>query len=521
MVMKVDGSSTGTPMVGSFAADETATVQQNESSVTQLAQRLGISEAALLAANPNILDPQHLKVGQEIALPEKVDAKKAADAPAVLPETQGKYSGAAKMAEYKFGGQLQEMILRGKMNSGTLYATPGGPPLTSGVGGPTKAAASAVDVRATQQSINKWRTENGQTPIKETGVEDADTARAIRDFQKDSGMHPIDGKNGPATQQRLTLMLDILKNNSSPTDFVKDQLTRLRNSDGFRTMESSTQTEVLKRMLKDAVGPDKLDNIRLMNDMITEPGFEKLPRKVQNLAVHAQGARPDDMDLSDNMRQLLGSDEFTGLDEPTQQSVLRKIRSYGGDRAKIDNLENLITTTSHFQDLPKETREAMLSGLAGDPANAALESDLARAGEDLTLRGLAPDLQAQIMNAIPQSPRGRGTLANLLQVAQDPGFAAVPRDIQDRVLSNVPYLYETTPLNAANLPNFMKVITASGFEKLPQDTRDLMVATLASRPDNADLAEALADLANNGRFRHEQRLQRKAIMDVDDRIKTP
>jgi hypothetical protein len=48
---------------------------------------------------------------------------------------------------------------------------------------------------------------------------------------------------------------------------------------------------------------------------------------------------------------------------------------------------------------------------------------------------------------------------------------------------------------------------------------DVMMETLAGRPDNANLAEALGELAANGKLQNEPRTQRQKIFDVDQRIR--
>ncbi|MEW6730043.1 MAG: LysM peptidoglycan-binding domain-containing protein [Acidobacteriota bacterium] len=49
--------------------DNSASVRLGESSLSQIAERLGLSQEALRTANPQIADPDNLKVGQEILLP--------------------------------------------------------------------------------------------------------------------------------------------------------------------------------------------------------------------------------------------------------------------------------------------------------------------------------------------------------------------------------------------------------------------------------------------------------------------
>ena len=71
------GPSTTTPdtVAGSSSAPggqnagRPATVQVGESTMGQVAGRMGLDQAQLQAANPHIKDPENLKAGQEIYLP--------------------------------------------------------------------------------------------------------------------------------------------------------------------------------------------------------------------------------------------------------------------------------------------------------------------------------------------------------------------------------------------------------------------------------------------------------------------
>ncbi|MCI0415902.1 LysM domain-containing protein [bacterium] len=58
-------------MMDNWGKTETATVQQGESNLSEVAKRLGISLQALLEANPQIKDPGQLTPGHELNLPEK------------------------------------------------------------------------------------------------------------------------------------------------------------------------------------------------------------------------------------------------------------------------------------------------------------------------------------------------------------------------------------------------------------------------------------------------------------------
>ncbi|MCI0562244.1 MAG: peptidoglycan-binding protein, partial [Nitrososphaera sp.] len=69
---------------------------------------------------------------------------------------------------------------------------------------PTQAAGTPQPaVRDLQESLNKWRIENRQKPIKEDGLDSEDTRNAIREFQRENGIKE-DGIAGPQTRKRLS-----------------------------------------------------------------------------------------------------------------------------------------------------------------------------------------------------------------------------------------------------------------------------------------------------------------------------
>jgi len=72
MAPRIDTSGAGATYVPGADLDDTAidNVRLGETSLSQVAQRLGLDPDALRQANPQISDPNHLMVGQEVRLPE-------------------------------------------------------------------------------------------------------------------------------------------------------------------------------------------------------------------------------------------------------------------------------------------------------------------------------------------------------------------------------------------------------------------------------------------------------------------
>jgi monoamine oxidase len=398
------------------------------------------------------------------------------------------------------------------------------------------ASGARAVVRAMQQSLNKWRVEIGQTPIKEDGLLSAETKNAILEFQKASGLKGQDGIAGPATRERLALLLDILKNIPTSPVFIENRsrLFGLVGGAGFRSLEGPTQTEVLKRILSYQV-PGTLDNISHLTNLVTQTGFELLPKASQKLMLRVLAARPDDAPLVDNLGQLAGSAAFRSLEEPIQTWVLKRIQSYAGNRGKIDNLENLITATRNFDRLPKESRNVMLVALANHPNDARLVDNFRRVVEG-TFASMAAGIdflqldqptQADVLNRVVAYPRNPRHVDNLMSLVTTSGFGNLASDVRAQVLDGLPSRFGTVVLNGpfnvnnnppTNIGNMMSLVTALGFEKLRPEVRDLMLDVQASRPDNDQLASALGSLASGPRLRQDSKTARQTVLQVADSI---
>jgi hypothetical protein len=391
-------------------------------------------------------------------------------------------------------------------------------PQVEGVREQSEASGPRAEVRALQESINKWRVENGQTPIKEDGLLSAETNRAVLEFQKASGLKREDGIAGPFTRERLTLLLDILKNiPTSPVWTVgRRRLIELVGSAGFRSLAGPTQTEVLKRILSYQRSPGALDKIRHLTNLVTQTGFELLPTSSQKLMLRVLAARPEDTELAFHLGLLAERDDFRNLEGPTQTWVLKRIEGYAGDRRKIDNLVTLITLNFLFGGLPKKIQKLMLVAHANHPEDTRLVEDF------LTLAGrndfsqLDQPTQTEVLYRILGYPRGPGNVENLMNLVTTPGFGNLAPDVRAQVLDGLPSRFGNVWLNPASIGNMMSLITALGFEKIRPDVRDLMLDVHANRPDNVQLANALRD--EIPRIRRDPRMARPTILRVDDSI---
>ena len=97
----------------------TATVRQGETSLSDVAKRLGISEQSLKDANPKI-DPNKITAGQELRLPDedsKDTPKKPSSTPFADDPSKVSEDAAKRAAELALQGRFMEAILSTKMNA--------------------------------------------------------------------------------------------------------------------------------------------------------------------------------------------------------------------------------------------------------------------------------------------------------------------------------------------------------------------------------------------------------------------
>jgi len=382
-----------------------------------------------------------------------------------------------------------------------------------------EANVPSPEIRNLQRSLNTWRSEKGQPPVKDDGLPGPETRRAILEFQKTSGIKREDGIAGPATRQRLRLILDILVQIPTTPLFAEDRrrFLELIGGAGFRSLPEPEQTGVLNR-IRGYQRPGTLDNIRHLTNVVLEPGFERLPTSSQKLMLSILAARPADADLASNLIQLVGSTGFRNLGEATQNWVLKRIGGYAGNRTRIDNLENLITTTNNFDQLSQQSRTVMLTALANRPGDARLVDNFRRAADRADFRALDQQTQTDVLNRIVTYPRAFVHVDNLMSLVTATGFGNLALAVSAQVLDGLPSRFGTAVLTSTIIGNLMSILTATGFEKLRSEIRDLLLDSQAHRPDNTQLASALRTLIENPKFRHDQREARKAILQAVDSI---
>jgi peptidoglycan hydrolase-like protein with peptidoglycan-binding domain len=366
-----------------------------------------------------------------------------------------------------------QQILTGKLLQNSLYqALPSATPTAAAV--PSQASGSPQPVvKDLQESLNKWRAENGKTPIKEDGIDSEDTRKAVREFQRENGIKE-DGVAGPETRKKLSIQVDIIAFKNDPKTAA--DMRRLSVSEGFTKLPTNLQSEVMDRFKKYAAAGE-LPSIGNMVNVIDQPGFGNLPLSTRKLFLDTMAARPDDDKLATNLSNMAGFSGFVFLDEKSQNWVLNKIQSYGGDRNKIVSLIILADqTTPNAVGKPAEKNE-LLTRLMNYPPD--------------------PD---QVENLVKLPGRG---LRNL------------PEDVQKQILDGLPYRFGTGQMTGNGADNLMTLASAPHFQKLSPDKRDEMMNLLALRQDNAELANALRELAEDQRFQLDNRTWRQTLDKVD------
>jgi peptidoglycan hydrolase-like protein with peptidoglycan-binding domain len=336
-------------------------------------------------------------------------------------------------------------------------------------------------VRDLQESLNKWRLENGQKPIKEDGIDSQDTRNAVREFQRQNGIKE-DGVAGLETRNRLSVQVDIIALKNDPK-YAAD-MRRLEASESFKKMPSDMQAEVMSR-IKNYASAGELHNIGNLLNVIDQSGFGSLPLSSKKLMLDTMAARPDDDRLAGFLMNMSHSN-FTFLNEHSQNWVLKRIQSYGGDYNKIQSLHNIANET--------------------DPPslNKPINQQNIRKNDPLT----------RLMNYPPDTDQ----VENMAKLLGTRGFQELPGEVRNQILDGLPYRFNTAQLTAGHVANIMTLATAQNFEKLHPDKRDEIMNTLSLRPDNAELAKALRDLAEDRRFQIDNRTWRQTLERVDKGI---
>ena len=462
-------------------------------------------ESAAPAEKPQKAEPQAPKQDPKAAEKNAEGSKQHATEQKGQHDVRGQYLKEQLEAKFQNGGRSadgpgNEAIQNAMRDTGAVYAAPPStsPQTTSNILYPQ-------EIRDVQQSINQSRANNGKPPIKVTGSLDTDTERAVKEFQKESGIKPANGRVDVATRERLSLendqhfqtlpdstkkgvrdYMNSLGQDQTALRSVKGLVTQVGflghasvfDTAGFRNLDKNTKISFVKELEDFANNPSKAHNL---TTLVETPGFDRISADSRRLMVNTLLANPDNKQFVEDFRTVLDAAGFDHLPNTTRDSMLHTLARHPGDTQVGWNLK-ILTQHEEFQRLNEY-----------------------------------PEVQDRLLRAFAKNPNGEFTVDNLLALRRTPGYAHLNADIQDQLHDAV--ASNSISFNPARLTNLMTLASASDFQKIQPEIRDFMLSTLGARPDKTVLAEALRDLANDRRFQDEPRSQRKAIMDLDDRIR--
>src|SRR4030095_13314614 len=123
----------------------------------------------------------------------------------------------------------------------------------------------------------------------------------------------------------------------------------------------------------------------------------------------------------------------------------------------------------------------------------------------------------ELLTRLMNYPQDTDQVENLVKLPGR-GLRDLPEDVQKQILDGLPYRFGTGQMTGRGADNLMTLASAPHFQKLSPDKRDEMMNLLALRQDNAELANALRELAEDQRFQLDNRTWRQTLEKVDARI---
>lgn len=383
MVSRVGGTSSRPVSQNGGDSSEKSTVKRGES-LSQFAKRNSVSEDDLKAANPGI-DLAKIKAGMELNLPEQKQTTTEQK-----PAGYSAESSSAKKAEHSFDGDARAATLHSSLSSspapggsgapsGTGAPAGGGTP--AGTGAPTGSGSPATggtpsggaateattmkqgskgeEVEDLQGQLNTVRSGEGKKEIEVDGKYGKDTAKAVKEFQKDSGLH-ADGEAGSRTQDRLKLESD-----PSFKSLGADSKQKVRDLMGKYSTE---------KVGKKDTGENRDSRANLLS-VATDPNFAKLSPEGQQKALDRLAANPTDaastkgiQDTVKSRSELENNANFKKLNEDTRKQALTKLEDYHGQPAQQKNLSALVNNPS-FSQLSRTHQDQAIKTLDKYPAS--------------------------------------------------------------------------------------------------------------------------------------------------------
>jgi hypothetical protein len=349
--MRVDTTgSLGTGWANQNTDASSTTVSNSETTMAQVAARLGVSPEALQNANPQI-NPNALTAGLELRLPQAgSESSQSNTATQELP-ADASMSSASKRME----SDLNTMQMRAMLD--TTGAAPASTGNTSGSGGisqefpVTRFSGEGYTADEKKDLTDKLNTLY-QTP----------QFQALSQHERQSVLVGLAG-NPPLTQEKISNTRDLLGS-------MKDLSPASREA-AINGLRNAHCDPAYARSLK-----------KLMDD----PQFKSLPEPVKTAVLSQAGNYPDPRTVG-NLERLVKKDWFQQQNLPDMQRSLKTIARFShnpnGDRAVIDNtLDRFLAPGSDFKLEWKDLKgPGTLYGEADDKT-LTLNKNLISAGND-------------------------------------------------------------------------------------------------------------------------------------------
>jgi hypothetical protein len=344
--MRVDTAGTSSSWGNQNAGASTAVVSAGESTLAQVASRLGVTPEALQSANPHITNPNALSPGLELRLPQANAGDTAKVVTQELPASAS-LSAATKRME----GNLDSLLMRAMLDSAGAASAP------AGSGGITQEFPVA---RISGEGYTK--AEKQELTDKLTSVYHRPEFQALNQKERQQVLLTLAG-NPPLTQEKISNTLDLL--------------------DSLKNLFPAERKGALDGLLNAHCDPAYA---RSLKKLVDDPHFKSLPSAVKTAVLSQAGNYPDGRTVG-NIDRLLQKDWFQSQSLPDMQRSLKTIARFShnpnGDRNIIDNtLDKLLSPASDFKlEWQSLKGQGTLYGEAADKV-LTLNKDLINAGND-------------------------------------------------------------------------------------------------------------------------------------------
>jgi len=330
------------------SSPDPATVTQargDETTLSLVASRLGVSPEDLQKANPQIADPNQLTPGAELRIPTSV-----VDGSAASADTDSAASAASKRME----GNLDAALMRASLSAAPLSVTPDnfGPSGSSGGVTQMPPVADPVAERAAGQQTDDLKEQLGRVyrAAESLGVKHEDIV---------SMLHTLSG-NPPLTPEKMSkaLHLFFMAKDLSPADRkLVDQA--FVGSHGDPEYVDALSKLVADPKFTNASTQVKQQWLEKFQNLAKSPDLNGLSSEEKSIALHALASDPPpSADKIASTRDVLASAK--DLSPADRKLFVDGLYRNGGDPAYAANLKKLIDDPK-FKSLKPAEKTAVLS----------------------------------------------------------------------------------------------------------------------------------------------------------------